>query len=120
MKCPSCFALDSTVLETRSEDGLIIRRRRKCDECGHKFTTYEIPPGAYTMVRSFISRWKARGAGAYAVKQRRLQFLLKFMKEDQAAGLSTRQIHAKYSHSGVSLRTVQRHLREAASHDPTA
>lgn len=113
MKCEECGHLDSTVLETRSDDGSIIRRRRKCDACGHRFTSYEIPPGAYLQVKTFIARWKERGSGMYMAKQRRLRFFLRFMREDHAAGMSTREIHRKYEHAGFSLRTIQRHLSEA-------
>ena len=42
MICPNCGHDDSKVLETRdSEDGSVIRRRRECFGCGHRFTTFE-------------------------------------------------------------------------------
>ena len=42
MKCPECGYLDSKVLDSRpSEEGNTIRRRRECDKCHHRFTTYE-------------------------------------------------------------------------------
>ena len=42
MKCPKCGALDSKVLDSRdSEDGKVIRRRRRCINCKYRFTTYE-------------------------------------------------------------------------------
>jgi len=42
MKCPFCPRQDSKVIDSRlSKDGLIIRRRRECEECGKRFTTYE-------------------------------------------------------------------------------
>lgn len=42
MRCPNCGHLDSKVVDSRpSEDGLSIRRRRECLECGRRFTTYE-------------------------------------------------------------------------------
>lgn len=42
MKCPSCEYADSKVIDSRSaDDGEVIRRRRECLECGHRFTTYE-------------------------------------------------------------------------------
>ena len=42
MKCPFCGALETQVVETRlSEDGLTIRRRRRCQACDKRFTTYE-------------------------------------------------------------------------------
>lgn len=42
MKCPFCGFLDSQVKDSRpSEDGLTIKRRRFCPDCGGRFTTYE-------------------------------------------------------------------------------
>lgn len=43
MKCPFCGDMDSKVVDSRhSEDGISIRRRRECNRCQHRFTTYEI------------------------------------------------------------------------------
>lgn len=42
MKCPFCGSPDTQVVETReSEDGDLIRRRRRCAHCEKRFTTYE-------------------------------------------------------------------------------
>jgi len=42
MKCPYCGNTDTRVVDSRpAEDGTSIRRRRCCDECGKRFTTYE-------------------------------------------------------------------------------
>ena len=42
MKCPYCNHADTRVIDSRpAEDGTSIRRRRSCDECGKRFTTYE-------------------------------------------------------------------------------
>lgn len=42
MKCPFCRCNDDRVVDTRaSDDGFMIRRRRACNACGRKFTTYE-------------------------------------------------------------------------------
>lgn len=42
MKCPFCGHPDTQVVETRdTEDGLSIRRRRRCAGCDKRFTTYE-------------------------------------------------------------------------------
>ncbi len=42
MRCPICEHDNDKVVDSRSsQDGHIIRRRRKCLECRHKFTTYE-------------------------------------------------------------------------------
>ena len=42
MKCPFCLHNDSRVIDSRAvEDGITIRRRRECPNCGRRFTTYE-------------------------------------------------------------------------------
>ena len=42
MKCPYCQEIESRVIDSRSsEDGLSIRRRRECNSCKRRFTTYE-------------------------------------------------------------------------------
>ena len=42
MRCPYCGHLDTRVIDSRpAEDRSAIRRRRSCDECGKRFTTYE-------------------------------------------------------------------------------
>ena len=42
MKCPFCNAEDTKVIDSRpSEDNSCIRRRRQCETCGKRFTTYE-------------------------------------------------------------------------------
>lgn len=42
MRCPSCSEDDDKVLESRAvRGGAAIRRRRVCNRCGHRFTTYE-------------------------------------------------------------------------------
>ena len=42
MKCPFCACCNSKVVDSRpTEEGSIIRRRRECNSCGKRFTTYE-------------------------------------------------------------------------------
>jgi len=42
MKCPYCDNIDTKVIDSRpTEEGHAIRRRRGCDKCGRRFTTYE-------------------------------------------------------------------------------
>lgn len=42
MKCPKCRNLDTRVIDSRTtEDGKAIRRRRECEKCGARFTTFE-------------------------------------------------------------------------------
>ena len=42
MKCPFCGKLDTKVIDSRPVDeNSSIRRRRQCEGCGKRFTTYE-------------------------------------------------------------------------------
>jgi len=42
MRCPFCGKENTRVIDSRpADDGLSIRRRRQCDECDKRFTTYE-------------------------------------------------------------------------------
>lgn len=42
MKCPFCQALENKVIDSRlSKDNEVIRRRRECEACERRFTTYE-------------------------------------------------------------------------------
>lgn len=42
MKCPYCFHQQTAVTDSReAEDSCAIRRRRECENCGKRFTTYE-------------------------------------------------------------------------------
>ena len=42
MKCPFCGKENTRVIDSRpADEGTSIRRRRQCDECSKRFTTYE-------------------------------------------------------------------------------
>ena len=42
MRCPFCGAYDTRVIDSRpADDNTSIRRRRHCDKCRKRFTTYE-------------------------------------------------------------------------------
>lgn len=42
MKCPFCGEENTKVIDSRpADDNSSIRRRRKCEKCGKRFTTYE-------------------------------------------------------------------------------
>jgi len=66
MLCPACSATDTRVIDSRpAENGLSIRRRRECDVCSHRFTTYErLEP--QLMVRKRNGRLEAFSAAKLA------------------------------------------------------
>ena len=42
MKCPFCNAEDTRVIDSRpADENTAIRRRRQCEVCGKRFTTFE-------------------------------------------------------------------------------
>lgn len=42
MRCPLCTTADTRVIDSRpAEEGTAVRRRRACERCGHRFTTFE-------------------------------------------------------------------------------
>ncbi len=57
MRCPFCNNDDTKVIDSRpTEEGHAIRRRRGCDECGRRFTTYEKVEETILMVAKKDSR----------------------------------------------------------------
>ncbi len=53
MKCPYCNKDQDKVIESRTiNDGEAIRRRRECEACGERFTSYErVEPKAMTVIK---------------------------------------------------------------------
>jgi transcriptional repressor NrdR len=46
MRCPWCGHAETRVIDSRhAEEGASIRRRRECDSCGRRFTTFERAQG---------------------------------------------------------------------------
>lgn len=42
MLCPKCHSPKGQVVDSRlTQEGAVVRRRRACHKCGHRFTTYE-------------------------------------------------------------------------------
>src|SRR3990167_3874990 len=51
MKCPFCATQETSVLESRvAEDGQSLRRRRECQKCQKRFTTFERVEGPTVFV----------------------------------------------------------------------
>ncbi len=77
MRCPFCGHEDSQVKDSRpSEDGASIRRRRQCEDCGARFTTFErVQLRELTVVKSEnrrepFDRSKLERSVAIAVRKR--------------------------------------------------
>ena len=77
MKCPFCANAETQVVETRlGEDASLIRRRRRCNSCDKRFTTYERPEVTFPVVvkkdgrRVDFERSKLEGSFALALRKR--------------------------------------------------
>lgn len=77
MKCPFCGHHETAVVDTRlSDEGDIVRRRRKCNVCDKRFTTYERAEIRLPQVvkkngsRTEFSREKLRSSFELALRKR--------------------------------------------------
>lgn len=77
MKCPFCGHDETAVVDTRlSDEGDIVRRRRKCNACDKRFTTYERAEIQLPQVvkknglRTEFSREKLRASLELALRKR--------------------------------------------------
>ena len=60
MRCPKCQARDDKVIDSRAiKDETVIRRRRECLACEHRFTTYEEIEGDDLRVLKRDGRYEA-------------------------------------------------------------
>ncbi|URI06056.1 transcriptional regulator NrdR [Aquincola tertiaricarbonis] len=77
MRCPFCSHNETQVVETRdSDEGDVIRRRRRCQGCEKRFTTYERPEIAMPSIvkkggaRVDFDTAKLRGSMLLALRKR--------------------------------------------------
>jgi len=77
MRCPFCSHEDTQVVETReSDEGDVVRRRRRCAHCEKRFTTYERAEIAMPAVikkdgaRAEFDREKLRASMLLALRKR--------------------------------------------------
>ena len=77
MRCPFCSHAETQVVETReSDEGDVVRRRRRCLRCDKRFTTYERPEIAMPQVvkkdgtRAEFDAAKLRASMTLALRKR--------------------------------------------------
>jgi len=123
MRCPFCGAADTRVLETRSSpEGESIRRRRGCDACGGRFTTFERVELALPLVvkrdgtRVAFDEGKLRAGMLKALEKRPVSA--------EALDVSLARIRSGFARSGereVSTRALgEAVMRELERLDPVA
>src|ERR1035437_5634497 len=78
MRCPRCGERETRVVDSRDLDEASIRRRRECETCGTRFTTYERIEAPRLMVgkrdggrsdRSPVARRRKHGSGLVGHRQ---------------------------------------------------
>ena len=106
MKCPFCGHGDTQVVETRvAEEGLFVRRRRRCAQCDKRFTTYERPEVTFPAVVKKDGR-----RIDYDPAKLRASFNLAVRKRP----VSTEQVDAAIAH--IEERLLNLPEREVPSH----
>jgi len=98
VKCPRCGADNDHVVDSRQvRDGQAIRRRRECDACGERFTTYETAEAHTQLVvkrdgrreqydRSKIVAGIARACEKRPVPLARMEQIVDQVEREMAAG----------------------------------
>ena len=108
MRCPHCGSVDDKVVESRTlANGEAIRRRRECERCGYRFTSYERTEDSQFMVikkdgrrepfdRNKIERGIERALEKRPVSRMQIESLVNDI-EDKTAILSkgSREIDSK-------------------------
>ena len=70
MKCRKCFSSDVRVLDTRTDEDDVIRRRHECQECEHRFYSLELPPEAVASVAGRVRRWRLNKVTDHKLQRR--------------------------------------------------
>lgn len=99
MKCPNCYAIETRVLSTRTADSGVVSRRRACPDCGHRFTTLELPPSAVSYARSDLDKWETRQIGEWKTKVLQRRKIAKLMCELKTRGVTCEKLAERFEMS---------------------
>jgi transcriptional repressor NrdR len=115
MKCPFCHHDDTQVLDTRaSEEGDVMRRRRRCVKCDKRFTTYE----RVELVMPLIVK-KNGNRTEYDTTKLRASFMLALRKRPVSAEMvdsAIQHIEEKLRSSG-EREFISSHIGELVMHE---
>jgi transcriptional regulator NrdR family protein len=75
LACPNCGEQALDVIDTNQAQNVLVRRRRACRKCGHRFSTVEIPAEEYDQLV------KVRDQAGAARYRQALQAILKIVVE---------------------------------------
>lgn len=95
--CPHCKARSSWVVDKRNGDGFV-RRRRQCDDCGERFTTWESCQAPILRDRAAYER---KRMAAMTPEQRsalykRQNLRRKAREEAESRGAPVQQVYAEW------------------------
>ncbi|MCI5820047.1 MAG: transcriptional regulator NrdR [Acidaminococcus sp.] len=123
MKCVYCGCLESRVIDSRqSEDGTTIRRRRECESCGKRFTTYETVEYSPVMVvkkdgsRQQFDIDKVRRGIMKAIEKRAVSMAVvdKLVSEVQKSVLNSLEQEVSSTHIGELVMDGLKQVDEVA------
>ena len=98
MRCPHCGSVEDKVIESRTlANGEAIRRRRECERCGYRFTSYERTEDSQFMVikrdgrrepfdRGKIERGIERALEKRPVSRMQIESLINEIEDETAIG----------------------------------
>lgn len=118
MKCPQCGNVGDRVVDSRiSRDSLVIRRRRECSGCAHRFTTYErVEDSMPTVVKRDGSREMFdRGKVLLGVKRACIKRAVPTESIDEVVDVVARELSELGEREVEAVRIGERvlsHLRE--------
>ena len=92
MKCPYCNYEDTKVIDSRpADDNCCIRRRRQCESCGKRFTTYEKDNSRESYDRSKIESGIVRSCHKRPVSTEQIEAVVNDI-ENKVFSLSEREV----------------------------
>jgi hypothetical protein len=84
MNCIRCGHEGTSVLDTRRMPGVFaLRRRRKCDSCGHVFPTYEIDGGIWGTVHKWAVTGRSEALNRRLATKRRDEEIVRRVKSGE-------------------------------------
>ena len=117
MNCVRC-GYETSVLATREEQGgLVVKRRRGCGYCGHKFNTYEIDDGLVDTLKKYLTPHLKAVRKKHELFARNEQILAMLRAGDKHAvvaaqfGLSDNMVSTIARRAGVPAYARQRGLK---------
>lgn len=107
MKCVRC-GRDTAVLDTRMVDHML-KRRRECGHCGHRFSTYEIDDGCVKTIRKYMKP-HAQAIAKRVALTRRNEKIIKMLEQGHKHAV----VAAEFGLSDNMISTIARNNKIVA------